>query len=150
MKIAEDEIRQSVEDLWLSVLGLAIEPRQDRSFPDESPGLLTGSVEISGAWQGAVTLDFGPTLARQAAAIMFGVEPRDTSYDQIQDALGELTNILGGQVKSLLPEPCRLSLPAVAARDDYAFRGLHDKILATLDFACQDAPFRVTIVQANQ
>src|SRR5947208_686603 len=98
MKIAEDEIRQSVEDLWSSVLGLAIERRQASSFPDTSPGLLTGCVEISGAWQGAVTLDCGPSLARQAAAIMFGVDPGDTSYDQVQDALGELTNILGGQV----------------------------------------------------
>ena len=150
MKIAEDEIRQSVEDLWSSVLGLAIEPRECPSFPDSSPGLLTGCVEISGAWQGAVTLDCGPTLARQAAAIMFGVEPGDTSYGQVQDALGELTNILGGQVKSLLPEPCRLSLPAVAARADHAFRGPHDKVLATFDFACRDAPVRLTIVEGNR
>ena len=150
MTIAEDEIRQSVEDLWASVLGLAIEPRQGPGFPDSSPGLLTGCVEISGAWQGAVTLDCGPGLARQAAAIMFGVEPVDTSYDQVRDALGELTNILGGQVKALLPEPCRLSLPAVAPRADYAFGRPDAKVLATLDFACRDAPVRVTIVEGGR
>ena len=31
----------------------------------------------------------------------------------IADALGELANIIGGNVKSLLPEPCALSLPHV-------------------------------------
>ena len=118
MKIAEDEIRQSVEDLWSSVLGLAIEQRPSPNFPNASPDLITGSIQISGAWEGAVTLDCGATLARQAAAIMFGVEPGETSYDQVQDALGELTNILGGQIKALLPEPCRLSMPAVTEGTD--------------------------------
>ena len=78
---------------------------------------------------------------------MFGIEPDEPSYDQVQDALGELTNILGGQVKSLLPEPCRLSLPAIAEGTDYAFRGPHDKVLARLAFTCRDAPVRVTIVE---
>jgi chemotaxis protein CheX len=150
MKIEDDQIRRSVEDLWSSVLGLAIEPRPSPSFPDSSPGLLTGCVEISGAWEGVVTLDCGPTMARQAAGIMFGVEPGETSFDQIQDALGELTNILGGQFKALLPEPSRLSLPAVAEGADYAFRGLHDKVLARFAFACHDAPARVTIVESGR
>jgi chemotaxis protein CheX len=149
MQIVEDQIRQSVEELWASVLGLAIEQRPSPSFPETSADLLTGCIQISGAWEGAVTLDCGTTLARQAAAIMFGVELGETSYDQVQDALGELTNILGGQIKALLPEPCRLSMPAVAGGEDLTFRDAHGKVLASLAFACQDAPVRVTIAEGK-
>jgi chemotaxis protein CheX len=147
MQIGEDQIRQSVEELWASVLGLVIESRPVLGEGRPSAGLLTGCVEITGVWQGAVTIDCGPSLARKAAAIMFGIETSETSFDQVQDALGELTNILGGQVKALLPEPCRLSLPAVAGEIDNAFRGAHDKVLTRLDFACLDAPVRVTILE---
>ena len=147
MIIEDDRIRRSVEDLWSTVLGLPIRPDPASILFDSTPGLLTGCIEISGAWQGAVTLDCGSTLARSAAAIMFGIEPGETSHDQVHDALGELTNILGGQVKSLLPEPCRLSLPAIAEGADYAFRCLDDKVLTRLDFTCEDAPVRVTIVE---
>ncbi len=97
-----------------------------------------------------MTLDCGPTLARQAAAIMFGIEPAEISQDQVQDALGELTNILSGQLKALLPEPCRLSLPAVAEEADHAFRKPRDKVLTRLAFTCQDASVRVTIVEGTR
>jgi chemotaxis protein CheX len=147
IRIGEDLIRRSVEELWSSVLGLDIEPLPNLGQAAPRAGLLTGCIEISGLWQGTITLDCGPSLARKAAGIMFGVEPGQTSFDQIQDALGELTNILGGQVKALLPDPCRLSLPAVTRDTDNAFRGANDKVLACLDFDCLDAPIRVTIVE---
>jgi chemotaxis protein CheX len=150
MQIAEDQIRQSVEDLWSSVLGLAIEPIPSLGQAAPRAGFLTGCIEISGSWEGSVTIDCGPSLARKAAAIMFGIDAGQTSYDQVQDALGELTNILGGQVKALLPEPCRLSLPAVTREADNAFRGIYDKVLTCLDFACLDAPVRVTIAEGER
>src|SRR5271163_702197 len=97
MQIVEDQIRQSVEEVWSSVLGLTIEGRPGPSFPNSSPDLITGCIEITGAWEGSVTLDCETLMAQRAAGIMFDIEPSLTSYDQVQDALGELTNILGGE-----------------------------------------------------
>jgi len=51
--------------------------------------------------------------ARNAAAALLGVELDDVTTEDVTDALGELANIIGGNVKSLLPEPCALSLPHV-------------------------------------
>jgi chemotaxis protein CheX len=147
--IADDQIRQSVEQLWSSILGLTIEPLPSLGPALPQTGLLTGCIEISGIWQGSVMIDCGTSVARKAAAIMFGVESGQTSFDQVQDTLGELTNILGGQVKALLPEPCRLSLPAVFQEADNAFRGSHDKVLTCLDFKCLDSLVRVTIVETS-
>ena len=53
---------------------------------------------------------------------MFGAEPGDLSDDEVSDALGELTNMVGGNIKSLLPAPSQLSLPSVAAGESCTVR----------------------------
>jgi chemotaxis protein CheX len=148
MAIAEMDVRQSVETIWSSILGLDVQPGRPVQMNHGEPDLLTGCVQITGAWQGAVTLDCSAELARQAAAVMFGIEPRGVGPDQVQDAIGELTNIIGGNFKSLLPEPCHLSLPAVTEGTDYAFRVLDCRLLLRLNFACEGAPFQVTVAQS--
>ena len=91
--------------------------------PDSfEPDFMSGCVQITGAWQVAVTVDCSIGLARQIAAIMFGVEVSETMPDQVSDALGEFTNIIGGNIKSFFPEPSNLSLPAVAEGIDCYFR----------------------------
>lgn len=148
MAIVESEVRSSIETIWTSVLGLDVNPGRPVTMGGGEPDLLTGCVQITGAWRGAVTLDCSSDLAREAAAIMFGIEPRQVDQEQIQDAIGELTNMIGGNFKSLLPEPCQLSLPAVTEGTDYAFRVLDCRQVLRLSFACNDAPFQVTVAQS--
>lgn len=54
-------------------------------------------------------------LAQLLAAQMMGVE--DPSTDDVLDAVGELGNIVGGNVKSMLGQSARLSLPSAAVVD---------------------------------
>jgi CheY-specific phosphatase CheX len=74
---------------------------------------MTGCVQISGAWDGAVTIQCSPDLARAAAAAMLEMEAAATSFDDVRDALGEIANMVGGNLKALLPGPTNLSLPLV-------------------------------------
>lgn len=148
MAIVESDVRQSVETIWSSMLGLDVQPGRPIPISHGEPDLLTGCVQITGAWQGAVTLDCSAELARQAAALMFGIEPHGVNQEQVQDAIGELTNIIGGNFKSLLPEPCHLSLPAVTEGTDYAFRVLDCRMLMRLNFICDGSPFQITVAQS--
>jgi chemotaxis protein CheX len=74
---------------------------------------VSASVSVTGAWRGHVVLSCSSVAARNAAAALMGVEFDEVTAEDVADALGELSNILGGNVKSLLPEPCALSLPHV-------------------------------------
>jgi chemotaxis protein CheX len=78
---------------------------------------------------------------------MFGVEIYETMPDQVSDALGELTNIISGNIKSLLPEPSSLSLPAVAEGSDCYFRVIGTRVMQKLGFVFEGEPFQVTIVE---
>ncbi len=147
MQIAEETLRRSVENIWATVLGLEARTGHPLSTVQSRDPLLSGSIQITGAWEGAVTLDCTLPVARKAAALMFGVEPAETTPDQVQDALGELANIVTGTFKSQLPEPCKMSLPAIVEGDDLAFRPQGGERLS-LGFVCEDDPFQVTISQA--
>ena len=79
----------------------------------ESPGseLMRGSVTIEGQSHAIVTVDCSETLARLLGGAMFEAEPSTLSREDVADALGEIANIIGGNIKALLPGPSRLGLP---------------------------------------
>jgi chemotaxis protein CheX len=71
------------------------------------------SVSVTGAWVGHIVVSCSMPAARNAAGALLGVDLDDVTAEDVTDALGELANILGGNVKSLMPEPSALSLPVV-------------------------------------
>jgi len=150
MAFAESEICQITQTIWSSVLGLETERIEWKIEATHHEPFLTGCVSITGAWEGAVTLDCSAQLARQLAAVMMRQEPEQTSSDDIADALGELTNILGGNVKRLLPGPSRLTLPAVAEGRDYHLKVAGSQLLSEISFECEGEPMRVTLLQRDE
>ena len=50
---------------------------------------------------------------------MFGKALTETEPDEIEDAFGELTNMVGGNFKTLLEGDCRLSVPSVMGTVPY-------------------------------
>ncbi|MDX6202501.1 MAG: chemotaxis protein CheX [Frankiales bacterium] len=111
--VSPDDVCIITQDVWASFLDVHIE----RIALDESlsgrPSIV-GAVRVTDAWFGAVVLEVTPGLARTVAATMFSSTPDVVTDAEVVDALGELTNMIGGNIKSLLPAPSQLSLPMVA------------------------------------
>lgn len=118
MTVAEPELREIVAQIFQSMLGVELAPSVDATLTDERT--LTGCVQISGDWEGAVTIECGEALAREVAASMFGLHVDDIADDEVFDTIGELANMAGGNVKSRLAGSCHLSLPSVTSGRDYA------------------------------
>jgi len=108
-------VSQLAQDIWAALLcedGI-LEVR-----PEEPPGrVLVATTEISGQWNGTVCLSCSRTAALHATATMFGTEEDELTEADIVDALGELVNVVGGSMKSLVPGPSVLSLPTVRPGD---------------------------------
>jgi chemotaxis protein CheX len=116
MQLMEEEIRRLGPMIWESVLRLPLDPAAEAppaEVPPSGERNVTSFVYISGAWNGAVSLDCGRSFATLAASIMFGLQNERPSAADIQDALGELANMVGGNIKGLCSGKCRLSLPVV-------------------------------------
>jgi CheY-specific phosphatase CheX len=122
MTVKDSELTQIVSTIWQSVLAMDCDPTDD--LPGACAGTMLGCVQIAGVWQGAVVMGCPRGFAANAAAIMFGVRTADCTVTDMQDAVAELTNMIGGNVKGLLTdgEACHLSQPSVVVGSDYATR----------------------------
>ena len=100
--------------------------------------------------RGAVAVHCAVDLARQVAALMFNMSPENTSIEEVQDALGELVNMTGGNLKALLAEPCYLSLPAVVEGHNYTLRIPGSALVSQVAFECQGHPFLVTLLEKEE
>jgi len=73
-----------------------------------------GHIDIGGSWSGRVEISTSLAAARRVAASLFSLRPEVLDQSEILDALGELVNVVGGNIKSILPAPTSLSVPQVA------------------------------------
>jgi CheY-specific phosphatase CheX len=149
MEVAQEDIRSVAEDVWSSVLGLAIAPAQVPTPRLDGQDSLLASVHISGAWEGTVLLECAAALMSRAAAAMLEMAPEDLGADEVHDVLGELANIIGGNIKGLLPGPSSLSLPTVVQGRDVSIFVPGAEELAKVFFECEREHFSVTLLKRN-
>ena len=149
MSLLSDEFATDVADVtvavWESVLSMSplSAPPVDAT---ESP--VSSSVHIVGGWNGAVSLSTTEHLASVIASTMFELPLGDLSTEDVDDAIGEMANMIGGNVKSLLPGPSQLSMPAVT-RGGAAPHFPGAEIAERLDFDVAGEPFTVTVLQQD-
>jgi chemotaxis protein CheX len=108
--VSSEDIITITRDVWLSFLDLELESVPLEAAPLAAPAM-TAAVRISGAWEGTVRLECAQDHAEAVAARMFSEDAGEVSAEQARDALGELANVVTGNIKSLLPAPSALSMP---------------------------------------
>jgi chemotaxis protein CheX len=142
----ESDLMAIAEQVWASYLDLdGASPLL--AIPADGPGNeVSASVSVTGAWQGHVVVSCSDKAARHVAGALLGFEADDVTEADIADALGELANIIGGNVKSLLPEPCALSLPHVTAG---ATRWPSVAEVCRLSGMWMGEPIRVSVLESN-
>jgi CheY-specific phosphatase CheX len=144
----EDEIKELTTLIWDSMLHLAIEP--DGSPLPVGVRTMSASIHITGDWQGAVALSCGEQIAAQAAAVMFDLGDAKPAKSDMQDALGELVNVIGGNIKALLPGSCHLSLPAVVDGSDFCVRVPGSRLLTFVPFNSSVGMLSVSLLQSEE
>lgn len=150
MQCAENELRDLTTTLWGSVLGLELRHDDEVMNPVNQDHTVAASVQITGDWEGALAIFCPAPLARQVSAVMFDTTPDETSNESIQDAMGELANIIGGGVKALHPGECHLSLPTVADGTVFSLRVRGSKVVSEVGFDCEGHSFKVTLLARDR
>lgn len=84
---------------------------------------ITGMVGLAGSCRGVLAVHVPFHLACAITGNFLGMDIREMNED-VHDAIGEIANMLGGNVKSALAEDAgsiRLSLPSTISGDEYTF-----------------------------
>jgi chemotaxis protein CheX len=139
----EDVVTEITSSVWRAFLS-----ESDDIIPvavDASDASLTGTVSISGQWDGLVALTCSSVAATRVAALMFDAELEKISQADVLDAVGELVNIVGGNLKGMLPSPTGLSLPSVMDGTEPIDARAGADLLVDVQLSWMDEPVRVSI-----
>ena len=113
VEVNENDLAEMVEQVWESYLdpeGInPLIPTYDENQPSE----VHSSVSITGSWTGHIVYASSTAAARRAAAAFLAMGVDEVSEEDLSDVLGELANIVGGNVKAMLPPGALPSLPQV-------------------------------------
>lgn len=138
-----DEVQVLTEEVWSTFLGHTepLVPGTGSPFTPE----WSASVTIKGEWDGMVAMEMTAVGAQRVTCGMLGMDPAtdEPSDTDVVDAVGELVNMVGGNVKSLVPGPSQLSLPLVAT-GQFA-RGSDHHEVVRMEFQWGAEPLAVTV-----
>ncbi|HTX01708.1 MAG TPA: chemotaxis protein CheX [Acidimicrobiales bacterium] len=107
MSLEADDVAEIAASVWASMLERSLVPVA--ASGDERPE--SAQVSIAGAFDGRVRVEMTSDLARQLTSQLFMMPEEEIDDELVTDAIRELTNIIAGNIKALLPDPSRLGLP---------------------------------------
>ncbi len=115
--------------------------------PEHQRPAITAMVGLAGQVCGVMSIRCGVQAATRMAAKMLGSEPEPGS-PEIQDAFGEICNMIAGNFKNKiagLGDNCMLSVPTVVTGSDYSLRSLADSDTIETVLVFEGLPFSVTL-----
>jgi chemotaxis protein CheX len=107
-------VQSIADEVWPSLVG---DGEAFVPVPVSPPAeVISAWVDIVGPWNGSVVLTCAPATAEALTENVLMTRPPTVVDDEdVADALGELANVLGGNIKSVLPGPSRLGLPQIGS-----------------------------------
>ena len=130
--ITHEEVTVMIREATLSVFSmmLGLEFEVGDSFVEEDPpgpseGVLA-LIGLAGTWAGSGTFSCSAEMARKISSALLMTE-YDSINDEVLDAIGEVTNMVLGNVKTSLEEklgPMGLSIPTVVYGRNFSTRSM--------------------------
>lgn len=145
MPALDEELDQTVQLIWSTMFDLPMARVNPDRMTADSP-LVTGFVILEGEFDGAILVRCPQGLAVRLTDIMFGSEGPPAQSD-IRDAIGELANMMAGNIKAVLPHPSRIGLPVVAFGNDYQLQVLGTVTAARVAYDFDGDVLTVTLVR---
>jgi chemotaxis protein CheX len=147
LETLSDTVVELCGTVWSQVLELPLQ-----HVPDQadlvSGASIQGIVRITGTWTGGIVLQCSSAFAYAAARRVFAGNESALSAEDARDTVGELTNIIGGNLKGILSDgSCRLSLPTVIDAQRISLSEPGARIVSREAFMCSDGPVLVTVFE---
>jgi chemotaxis protein CheX len=139
----EDLIQEIVQNIFATMLN--IELVRDVTPPPSDEEHLLAAVQITGEWVGSAILALSPELASTTASVMLGTPAGSAHEDDLRDVAAELVNMIGGNLKSLLPAPSYLSLPTVFTARDFDLQVRQALLIEDLSLVGESGSLRVRL-----
>ncbi|MCA9062349.1 MAG: chemotaxis protein CheX [Planctomycetaceae bacterium] len=113
MTIDTSTMRQIISNVFDEMLGMPTDPVPDYC-DDIVAERVIAAIRISGSLDKLVVVEAPSRTAVAIAENMFACNQENLSEEEILDAVGEVVNMIGGNVKGMFEGESKLSLPDVS------------------------------------
>lgn len=138
-------IEQAVAEIFSTMLFLEVTPQTGEPSTINEERMLSGMLGFAGDLQGTVLIHLPATVAIAITNAFLELD-LDEVDDEVKDAIGELTNMVAGGIKFLLPEQQRdvqLSIPSVISGKGYTCATTGKALRCATGFETDGGPFVV-------
>lgn len=119
--------REAVKEVFHSMLSMDVNPEDPTPLTPDPDGQIIGSVGFIGEATGIIYLYAGAGFARVITSRLLGITEAEVDPgEMVTDAIGELSNMVVGYVKSRLCDrglPCTLTIPSVVRGQQLSVEG---------------------------
>ncbi len=143
-----DKIIDATIEIFTGMVMMEIEPQEERR---EELGKLrnsiTGMVGLAGTHRGVLAVHIPNNVAQAITSSFLGMDVTEMNED-VQDAIGEIGNMLGGSLKTILSDKgkdIQLSLPSTISGEEYSFTSQADSDHFIIPFKAPDGIFFVEV-----
>ena len=144
IRILPGELAQIVESVFETMMNLEVGPSEAPWFP--STDRVTSTVHLAGDWNGAVLLECDRKQACRFTGRFLSMDPPETVDDMVRDVMGELANMIGGNLKCVLTQGIRLSMPSVVDGGNDTMRVCGSQVQERIAFESAEGRFWIIIL----
>ena len=147
-RIHREDLEAVVTSVFTTMMGIEVRPS-----PDPSPGIsgmLTAAVYLSGEWEGAACIHVEPGQACAFAGRFLGLPAPEAVCDDVRDVMGELANMIGGNLKCALAPGIRVSVPSVTEGAEYSLRVCGARLVCRSGFHTDAGQCWVSLIEAKK
>lgn len=143
-----EKIIESTHEIFSTMVMMEIsvsdEKMADRRVLSDS---ISGIIGLAGTHKGVLAIHLPKIVAMAITGSFLGMEVTEVGAD-VEDAIGELANMLGGNVKTILSEKGRdieLSMPTTISGKEYDFQPTKDADQHIIPFITEAGGFIVEL-----
>ena len=133
-------LRGAAQEVFDTMLSMQLTEQDSLTLADGNR--IVGSVSLAGSVSGTVNIHVSDAFASQITANMLGMELDEIDSDEeVHDVIGELSNMIGGDLKSRLCEAgfvCELSIPSITSGKDFNIESKGWAVKEIVSFHYQD------------
>jgi chemotaxis protein CheX len=143
-----DKIIESAKEIFSSMVMMEISVSGDTMIKSEVLiESISGVIGLAGTHKGVLAIHIPNKVAMAITSSFLGMDVDEINED-VEDAVGELANMLGGNVKSILSENGRdinLSLPSTITGQQYDFQPTKEAERIIIPFRCDAGKFTIDL-----
>jgi chemotaxis protein CheX len=147
MRVNQGDLETVVGSVFTTMMGLEV-CNSDEPFPGPA-GLLTAAVYLSGEWAGAVCIHVSARGACSFAGHFLGIPAPNEVDDDVRDVMGELANMIAGNLKCALCPGIHVSIPSVTEGAHYSLRVCGVQVVCRAAFHSEAGPFWIVLIDTQ-